>query len=378
MTVIAVNAMILDERLSGIGHYIVQLLTHFARFNQAAGNPHRLVSIVRVQAAHHLATIPGIEPIVLPGNGGRMARVLAEQTTIPRRLRREGVDVLLNPAFTGPTWGARRVACTVHDLYFRVTPDLLPRAQRLFLSTLVPWCCRRAQAVIAPSRATACDLLHHYPDLAGKVSVIPLANRFPAPARLPDTSSQSTRRPFVLLVAALTGNKNPAPLVAAIAMLRAQHPDLSLLHIGTDPEDRLAMARARHGADGWITSRSGVSDTDLAAAYRDCLCFAIPSLYEGFGLPLLEAQALGAPAIASDRGSLPEVGGDGALYVDPVDPVAIAAAIGELIDSPVRRHALRVAGFANQARFSWERTARATWDLLLETGVGQPADVENA
>jgi glycosyltransferase involved in cell wall biosynthesis len=150
------------------------------------------------------------------------------------------------------------------------------------------------------------------------------------------------------------------------------------LHIGTDPEGWLAAARARHGADIWISSRSGVSDAELAVAYRDCLCFAIPSLYEGFGLPLLEAQALGAPAIASDRGSLPEVGGKGALYVDPTDPAAIAAAIGELIDSPMRRQALRVAGFANQARFSWERTARTTWKLLLENGAGSPAQVENA
>lgn len=377
MTVIAINAMILDERLSGIGHYIVQLLTHFARFNQAMGNPHRLLGIVRAQAAHHLTAIPGVEPIVLPGHGGRMARVLAEQTTIPRRLRREGVDVLLNPAFTGPTWGARRIALTVHDLYFRVMPEMLPRRQRLFLSMLVPWCCRHAGVVIAPSGATARDLLRHYPNLAGKVSVIPLANRFPAPTTLPDMLSPPATPPFVLLVAALTGNKNPAPLVAAIAMLRARYPNLTLLHIGTDPEGSLAAARARHSADAWISSRSEVSDDDLVIAYRECLCFAIPSLYEGFGLPLLEAQALGAPAIASDRGSLPEVGGEGALYVDPTDLGAIAAAIGDLIDSPARRQALRVAGFANQARFSWEQTAFTTWKLLLGNGADCPVQMEN-
>lgn len=370
--------MILDERLSGIGHYIVQLLTHFAHFNQAAGNPHRLLGVVRAQAAHHLTAIPGIEPVVLTGHGGRIARVLAEQTTIPRRLRREGVDVLLNPAFTGPGWGVRRIVLTVHDLYFRVTPELLPRAQRRFLSTLVPWCCRRADAIIAPSGATACDLLSYYPDLAGKVSVIPLANRFPAPTTLPEAPSSPATPSFVLLVAALTGNKNPAPLVAAIDMLRTRHPDLALLHVGTDSEGRLAAARARHGADAWITSRSGVSDADLAKAYRDCLCFVIPSLYEGFGLPLLEAQALGAPAIASDRGSLPEVGGEGALYVDPTDPTAIATAIDGLINSPARRQALRVAGFANQMRFSWERTARETWKLLLKNGADCPARVEIA
>lgn len=366
MAVIAVNAMIIGEgRLSGIGHYTVQLAVWFARINRDLGSPHRIVVLCGAAAAHHLAAIDGVEIIKVPITAGRVARVLAERFRLPRLLRREKVDALLNPAFTGPVRGAPVVVTTVHDLYFRVVPDLMPRAQRLFLSFSVPFCCRRSNHIVTPSVSTMRDLVHYYPDLRGKISVVPEANRLPAPASLPEPSLAVATRPFVLMVAALTGNKNPETLVAAVADVRRMHPGLTLVHVGGDPERRLERAIDRHHAHDWVTSRTGISDAELQALYEQCLCVAIPSFCEGFGLPLLEAQAFGAPVIASDRSALPEVGGDGAIYFDPADPAAIGDAIALLLTSPERRDALRRAGYANQARFSWEKTARAVLDILL-------------
>jgi glycosyltransferase involved in cell wall biosynthesis len=365
MTAIALNAMIIEgSRLSGIGHYTVQLATWFARIGSEYG-VRRVVVFCRPDAAHHLSAVLGIEIVTVPTRGGRVARVLAEQIRLPRLLRRERIDAVLNPSFTGPVRGSPAVT-TVHDLYFRVVPELLPRAQRLFLSAMVPFCCRRSLHVVTTSASTMRDLVRHYPDLAGRITVVPMANRLSAPLSLPDAPRGSTMRPFVLMVAAVTGNKNPEPLVAAITALRQRYPDLMLVHVGSDPDRRLAAAVEQHCAGEWIESRTGISDAELAELYRQCLCVAIPSLYEGFGLPLLEAQAAGAPVVSSDRSSLPEVGGEGALYFDPTDPVRIAAEIETLIASPERREALRLAGFANQARFSWERTARAMLDLMLD------------
>lgn len=366
MTVAVINAMILESGgLSGIGHYIVQLATHFGQFDTASGGAHTILVVCRDTAAGHLADIAGVEIVPVTIGGGRIARVRYEQLSLPYLLRRRRADVLLNPAFTGPLWGARRILTTVHDLYFRTVPDLIPVAQRLFLSNLVPWCCRRSWRVIAPSEATRLDLARFYPNLEKKSVVVPLANRLRTSHILSPPSSIGGQ-PFVLLVAALTGNKNVEPLVAAIARLRARHPELTLLHIGRDPDHQLARAVTRHNGEAWIQSRENVTDAELETAYRDCLCLAIPSLYEGFGLPLLEAQAIGAPVISSDRGSLPEVGGEGAIYVDPTRVDVIADAIDRLIASPELRQALRMAGFANQARFSWEKTAKMTWDLMLE------------
>ena len=166
------------------------------------------------------------------------------------------------------------------------------------------------------------------------------------------------------MVAAMTGNKNPGPLIEAIARLRPRFPELTFVHLGKDTEGRLKAAVESADAGDWSLSIQDVSDIELSALYEECLCVAVPSLCEGFGLPVLEAQAFGAPVISSNRGALPEVGGDGALYFDPLSVEHIAATIAKLLMSEADRQALRHAGFANQQRFSWERTAAATLDIL--------------
>lgn len=370
MTVIAINAMIVEPgRLSGIGHYTAQLASWFARISKESGRGDRVLVYCRTAAAHHFDAIDGVEVRPVDGWSGRVGRVLTEQLTLPRLLRRDGVGAVLNPAFTGPVWGAPVIVTTVHDPYFLVIPDLLPRAQRLFLRTFVPFCCRRSTRIVTTATATKRDLLRFYPDLDGKVSVVPMANRLPGPDVLPPAE---TPKPFVLMVAALTGNKNPGPLVEAVGMLRRAHPDLTLVHVGSDPAGLLEAEVERHGASDWVLLRRGVSDQELADLYRECLCVAVPSLCEGFGLPVLEAQACGAPVIASDRGALPEVGGQGASYFDPTQPDQIAAAIGGLIADPGRREDLRQSGFVNQQRFTWEKTARGMLDILLGRSAGKP------
>lgn len=368
MTVIAINAMILEGgRLSGIGHYTVQLAIWFARISTEKGLGYRIVVLCRPAALHHIAAIEGVEAIPVPFDGGRITRVLTEQLYLPLLIRREKVDAVFNPAFTGPVRCARVVVTTVHDLYFRVVPQLVPRAQRIFLSTLVPFCCRNSSHVVTTSASTMRDLNQFYPDLAGRTTVIPMANRLAAPLQLPNVAAADDEPPFVLIVAALTANKNVGALVEAVALARRQFANLTLVHVGRDPDRRLAEEIDRHDAQDWVESRSGVSDVDLIDLYARCLCVAIPSLYEGFGLPLLEAQAFGAPVIASDRSALPEVGGEGALYVDPTDPVPISEAIMRLIIFCDLRESLRRTGFANQARFTWKKTAEAMLALLLVT-----------
>lgn len=365
MRVIAINAMIVEAgRLSGIGHYTVQLALWFARVNRERGEGDRLLVYCRPAAAHHFNAIDGAELRSVPVGTGRIARVLAEQLLLPRLLRRDKVAAILNPAFTGPVRGAPIIVTTVHDPYFLVIPELLPRGQRLFLRAFVPFCCRRSTRVVTTAASTKRDLERYYPSLASKITVVPMANRLPGPASLPNAPSHDAK-PFILLVAALTGNKNPGPLVAAIAELRQRYPDLTLLHVGKDPEGSLRTAVDRYNGSAWTVSLTGITDEELAVLYQQCLCVAVPSLCEGFGLPVLEAQAFGAPVISSDRGALPEVGGDGALYFNPVDVTEIANAIAQLIDEPERRQALRRAGFANQLRFSWEKTGRAMLEIML-------------
>lgn len=367
MTVIGINAMIIEPgRLSGIGHYTAQLALWFARILEERGQGDRVLVYCRSASAHHFSAIDGVEVRPVDSGSGRIGRVLTEQLTLPRLIRQDRVDAVLNPAFTGPVRGAPVIVTTVHDAYFLVIPEMMPRAQRLFLRAVVPFCCRRSTQIVTTATATKHDLLRAYPDLDGKISVVPMANRLPGPEALPPVAAF---KPFVLMVAALTGNKNPGPLVEAVGIVRRQHPELTLVHVGNDPAGILEAAVEQHGADDWVVRRRGVSDQELADLYQECLCVAVPSLCEGFGLPVLEAQACGAPVIASNRGALPEVGGQGASYFDPVKPDQIAAAIGDLLTDPGRREALRQAGFVNQQRFTWAKTARGMLDILL----GRPA-----
>lgn len=365
--VVAINALNLDGyRPTGIGHHTLQLAFWFGKINAERGMAHRVLVICRHDASVHLANVTGIEVRTVNAGNSRFTRVLYEQLLLPFLMWHLNVDVVINPAFTGPVWGARTVVTVVQDLYFKVVPELLNKAQLRYLSAFVPFCCRRSQIVLTTSVSTMSDLVNFYPELKHKIRVVPLASRMDVSVP-PLEAGRVGENPYVLMVAALTGNKNPGPLVAAISILRQSFPKLKLVHVGKDPFDLLKNAITKHYADDWVQCSQDISDHELKSLYSDCLCVAIPSLYEGFGLPLLEAQALGAAVVSSNRGSLPEVGGDGAIYVDPTNVEQIVDAISTLINQPLTRYNLREAGYNNQALYSWEKTARSTWSIMLET-----------
>lgn len=226
---------------------------------------------------------------------------------------------------------------------------------------------RRSAAVIAISRATADALVARHPEVEPRVRVVPLAASpglgpgapaAPLPAGVPD-------RPFVLAVGTLEPRKNLPRLVAAYRRLpqplQAAHPLVVTGRLGWEADETLAALDAL----GDRAVRTGfVSDAELAGLYRRCGLFAYPSLGEGFGLPVLEAMACGAPVLTSSVSSLPEVGGDAAAYCDPRDEGAIAAALEALLGDPGRRAALAAAGPRRAAMFSWDRTAAEVVGIL--------------
>jgi len=264
---------------------------------------------------------------------------------------------------------ATRVPTTV------VVYDLVPfvpgaqaqsRAARIERATIRP-ALARAAALACISRATRDDLVARFPAAAAKACVIPLAAD-PALAAPPpplDPAHGLDGRPYVLAVGTLEPRKNLSRLIAAWSALPAALREAHALALvgprGWDDEDVLAAARA---ADVRLLGR--VSEEQLHALYARATAFAYPSLYEGFGLPVLEAMAAGAPVLTSDVSSLPEVAGDAALLVDPRDEGAIRAGLQRLLGDPNLRAELREAGRWQAAAFSWERTARETHALLAQ------------
>ena len=224
---------------------------------------------------------------------------------------------------------------------------------------------RRAAVLPCISQATRDDLLRRFPVAAGKTVAIPLAadGAFAAAKAGDVPARHGLDRPYLLAVGTLEPRKNLERLVAAWnrlpASLRERH---ALALVGPRGWDDEPILRAAAASGARLLGR--VSDSDLAALYAGCAAFAYPSLYEGFGLPVLEAMSAGAPVVTSNVSSLPEVAGDAAMLVDPRDEVAIAAALERLLTDPVLAAELRARGRRRAVAFSWERCARETRDLL--------------
>jgi glycosyltransferase involved in cell wall biosynthesis len=254
---------------------------------------------------------------------------------------------------------------TIQDVIYRIYPEAHAGVRAQAMGVLVPLAARRSHRVIAPSVSTRNDLtqLLHVP--LEKIDVTPYGVH---PPRHALRSVDETRnrlelgtRPAVLSVSALRPHKNIPRLLEGIASIPAElRPWLLLPGYATSWEDDLRRRAANLGVEhdtrflGWVTSE------ELEELYEVASCFVFPSLYEGFGFPVLEAMARGVPVACSDRGSLAEVAGDAALVFDPEDPSAIAASIETLLSNPSEAARLRAAGLARAAEFTWRETALAT------------------
>lgn len=295
----------------------------------------------------------------------RPMRVAFEQCILPLHARRDRVDLLFSPNFVSPAWGAKRLVVTIHDMYYRAVPDVLPKWQRRYWEAAVPLSARACNRVLAVSRFTAADIAKYLPSVAERVRVTPLACAVEDPDA-PGEPVVDQAPGFVLWVANVVGSKNPDAVCSAAAQLRAAGQEVAFVHVGTDLHGVFAAALAAHGVADSVRRLGRVTAGELRWLYKNALCVIQPSYYEGFGIPVLEAQQLGAPVICSDAGPLPEVAGDGALLFPPREPKKLADAIVQLERDAVFRSALIERGRRNAERFSWERTAAATLDAFGE------------
>ncbi len=285
---------------------------------------------------------------------------------LPAVEREADLDAMLYPYWPCPPRrrpGAPPAAMFVHDLAFRATPDEVPWQQRAYLGSILPGALRQAALVIAPSAATRRDLLLHYPlpRLEDRVHVVPEASNLHRlePAPLP----YGLRPGFVLAVGTIEPRKNYARLLAAHRLLRERGLNVPLVvagRVGWSYGRALADLRQAPG----VRVLGHVDDGVLRGLYQAAGALALPSLYEGFGLPLLEAMHEGLPAVAGDAGALPGLAGDAALLVDPEDPAAIADALERTLTDPELRRRLAAAGRARAQQFDWAASAARILALL--------------
>ncbi len=358
---------------------------------QRTGTESYTVELIRALAAldrqpnHHYTLYVNTPPAALPplGTNWRLASIRAPRLWTHARLgptlRIAQPDVAFIPAHVLPLTPPPRSVVTIHDLGYEHHPESHPLRQRLYLRWSTKWSARHATRVIAISEATRRDLVRYTGISPSKISVIyhGVHARFKPSDQ---ATSQATAAkynlhgPYLLFVSTIQPRKNLVRLIEAYAQARQHAPNLPPLALGGKPgwlTTQIETRAAELGIADSVRFLGYVADDDLPALLSGATLYLLPSLYEGFGMTVLEAMACGTPVITANVASLPEVAGDAALLIDPLSTAALATAILTLWSSPAQRAELRERGRAWAAQWTWERCARETLAVLEQ--VGTPA-----
>jgi len=362
---IAYNGALLSRHFSGVEVAIVSLVRALAEFGR---HDYTLFVPPRFSAA-----LPDRDRLIvrstrLPTNM-RPFRILWEQAVFPRIAARGKFDVIHAPGYIAPLKAKSPVVLTVYDLIALKFPEWCHAANRLHYGVMLPRSIQRADAIIVPSEATRRDIVERFPEAEARITVVPLGLgaefrpvtdegiRGDVRARLglPDR--------YILFVGNTEPKKNLVRLLDACHLLRQSHaavPHLAIAGCDAWGHDEVVDRIRELGLGEDVCVLGFVPQEDLPTLYSMAEIFAFPSLYEGFGLPPLEAMACDTPVLTSDRGSLPEVVGDAALVVDPEDPSSIAVGLRQLLEDAALRDTLIARGRERVRRYTWRQAAEAT------------------
>jgi glycosyltransferase involved in cell wall biosynthesis len=348
----------------GIGTYVRNLVRHLAHLDRQTTY---FLFCNRADEAVLRDLAENFVPVIDDSSGYG----LREHLSIPHKLRSLGVDLFHAPHYVLPLLCRRRSVVTIHDCIHLLFPEYLPnrlgyRYAKLMMGSAI----QRSSLVFTVSEASRRDILQFYPDAdPERLQVVPnaidetlLAD--PGEEEMERVKERYQIRGRVVLYAGnIKPHKNLDRLIAAFGLLKQRpgHEDLKLLIIGDEIRKYPSLRRRVEAAGVRQDVRffGFVPDQTLAALYRLASVFAFPSLYEGFGLPPLEAMACGTPVVTSNVSSIPEVVGDAAVQVDPYDTSAIAGGLERVLADPALRATLVARGHERVQHFSWERSVRA-------------------
>ncbi len=346
----AIDADVLGRQRTGDERYVANLLREL---------PNTAPDLQFAAITRHPELVPaGVEPIELPAR----SQIYRMSRSLPRLLRQ------LQPAvahfqYAVPLAYHSPSLITVHDVSFEAGTSLTRARDRFVFRRAVRRSVRRASAVITVSEFTRSELLRYY-DLAPEHVFVHPNGLDPVfdPATSADTDpgdEEAQPRPYGLFVGTLSARKDPLSAIEAIALVE---PPLDLIVVGPDGGSGAAVRAAISRLDlGERVHLRGHVDIDhLARLYRNAACLVFPSLYEGFGLPVIEAMASGTPVVAANTSAIPEVAGDAAILVEPARPAALAGGIERAIADSERLTRL---GRERAAHFSWRETARIAADV---------------
>ena len=356
----------------GIGTYVRNLLRHLARIDQST----EFVVLCRQTDAQ---TVQRLGANFRPVPEKSAPYSIREQLTVPLDLRRERVDLFHAPHYVLPPLTPCPSVVTIHDCIHLRFPQYLPNRVAYAYARASLWIAtHRSHRILTVSEASKRDILRYFRVPEKKIDVIynAIDERFgqpPAPEEIERVRERyQLDGPFILYAGNIKPHKNLERLIEAFHSLRGGggFDNVRLLIIGDEISKYATLRRAvhRHKLHKHVRFFGFVPDETLASLYRLASVFVFPSLYEGFGLPPLEAMASGTPVITSNVSSLPEVVGEAAILIDPYEPDSIADAMRRVLTDPALRDDLRRRGLERASEFSWDRSVRrvrAIYDEVL-------------
>ena len=353
---LTINGRFLTQNLTGVQRYAREIVSALDTLLQDEQWSASLKATIIVPSAGanclDLRSI-GVQPTL-----GRVGGPMWTQCVLPLLSR----GALLSLGNIGPVISSNHVIC-IHDLNTYLAPESYSTAFRIYYRTILPILAKRAARVVTVSNFSAQMLDEFKLCPLDKVTVIPNGHEHIErwrPERSPYASSLPNRRPFVFVLGSRAWHKNVRILFEIANELDALGLDLLVAGASNRYFSPVEQSVASN-----VHMLGFVTDDDLAALYQNAFCFAFPSLTEGFGLPALEAMALGCPVIASGCASLPEVCGNAALYADPKSPRAWLDQIKRLRADPDLALTLRADGRRQAARFSWKKSAQLYLNLIM-------------
>lgn len=354
--------------VDGIGRYVRCLLP---RLVALAPEDWRWSVFGRSKPAPPLIGLPRVE-WKRDGLPAGLGRVLSLLTSQPWWLHRTAPQLHFGPAHRLPVEVPAHTArvVTVHDLCWLREPGTMRASTRTLDAQLMPRALRMADRIITVSHSTRRDLVEAFPEVGERVVVVhEAAEPLPQSEPVEALGRWGVVQPYVLAVGSIEPRKNLHRLLEAFAMLPGSLQSNTQLVIAGSAswgDVDLPGLAARLGVADRLRMLGRVDDASLATLYRHARLLAMPSLYEGFGLPVLEALAQGTPALVSTGSSLPEVAGDAALYVDPLDVPAISLGIRRLFEDDNLHTRLASSAVQHAARFSWDRAALETLRVFVD------------
>jgi glycosyltransferase involved in cell wall biosynthesis len=365
---IAISTSVIQRGKSGVARYVFELVAALLR---QPGDHRLLLYVLEEDLTLFDAVRDRVELVSVPEKWrSPVKNVFWHQFVLPRLLRRDGVDLLHIPSYRRMVWKAPcPMVATIHDLApFRLA-EKYDRLRMFYGRHIARRLAARQEAILTVSEFTAGDIEHFFGIPRDRIHVT--GNGIDHRRFHPDKPASPDEKPFFLYVSRLEHPaKNHVRLIEAFDRFKtATGSDWRLVLGGSDWHGaeviRAAAAKARH-ADA-IEFPGFVSDEALPDLYRRAGAFVYPSLFEGFGLPPVEAMACGCPVISSDQGSLPEVVGDAALLVDPTSVESLQAALTELAATPDLRNRLIDLGLKQASAYDWDQTAAKTLRLFRRT-----------